>query len=211
MEGCEYVLLTEDRYEETITLYKEHFLPDEPVARSIGLEWCAEYEDLIMSELEDNMSVGIVSKSTGNLVGFRIMSIISKDEHDIDTEEVTSEKFKIVEDFLNYLAGFNNVFEHYGVEDVVHFFGLGVHRDWRKKGIGSKLMQAAMTLVANLGIGPVVITGEGSSNYSKKIFEKFGFDILAGVVFADYKINGQEVFKNLGEHKCERLYGKIVY
>ena len=164
-----------------------------------------------MSELKDNMSLGLVSKATGDLVGFRIMSIINKSEHEVDTSDVKSEKFKIIEDFLIYLAGLNNVFEHYGVEDVVHFFGIGVHRDWREKGVGSKLMKAAITLVTNLDVGPVVITGEGSSNYSKRIFEKFGFDILAEVAFSDYKVNGEVVFQNLGEHKCERLYGKIVY
>ena len=164
-----------------------------------------------MSELEDNMSIGLVSKATGELFGFRIMSVTNKDENEVDTSEVSSEKFKLIEDFLNHLAGLNNVFEHYDVEDVVHFFGIGVHRDWRGKGVGSKLMKAAMTFVANLGVGPVVVTGEGSSNYSKRIFEKFGFDILAEVAFADYKVNGEVVFQNLGEHKCERLYGKIVY
>lgn len=209
VKGCHYELILKDRYQDALNFYRDEFVPDEPVGRCISLDFGDEYQALVMSELKHNMSIALVSDITGEIVGIRMMSIMNKnDEH--DTSDLKSEKFKLIEDFLNYLADQNDVFEYYAVEDVVHFFAIGVHKDYRDKGVGSKLMKAAISLVRNLCVGPVVITGEGSSNYSKRIYEKFGFDILAEVVFADYKVNGVVVFQNLGEHKFERLYGKIV-
>lgn len=210
VEGCQYELIPEDRYDEALNLYADHFVPDEPVGAAISLEWCDEYEDLVLSELEHNMSIGLIASNTGQLVGFRMISIMNKND-DIDTRYIKNEKFKLIEDFLKYLAELANVFEHYGVEDVFHFFAIGVHRDWRQKGIGSKLMKAGMSLVANLDVGPVVVSGEGSSNYSKKIYENLNFDILTEVQYAEYKVDGVAVFQNTGEHRSERVYGKIIY
>ena len=65
-----------------------------------------------------------------------------------------------------------NIFEHYGVDDVIHFYGFGVHGDFRRSGIGEKLMKAALSFVRNLDLGNVVIKGEGTSDYSKRVFEK---------------------------------------
>ena len=210
VEGCHYELVREDRYQDMMDYYRDHFIPDEPVGRGIGFVYDEDVEALVESELKFNMSIALVSNNSGKIVGIRMMSLISKSDEPEDTSQLNSYKMKLIEDFLIYLGQLNNVFDHYGVEDAVHFFAIGVHRDYRGRGIGLKLMKAAVELVKNLDIGGVVVTGEGSSNYSKKIYEKLNFDILAEVVFEDYKVDGVTVFQNLGEHTFERLYGKVV-
>ena len=209
MEGFRYELILEDRYQDVLDFYRDHFVPDEPVGRCIGLSFVEELETLVASELRHNMSLALVSASSGEIIGVRINSIISKNDLH-DTSQIKSEKMKIIEEFLIYLGDLNNIFDHYGVEDAVHFFGIGIHREYRGNGFGTQLMKAAIALFKNLEIGGIVIKGEGSSNYSKRIYEKFEFDILAEVVYADYKVDGVVVFQNLGEHKYERLYGKVV-
>ena len=44
----------------------------------------------------------------------------------------------------------------------------------------------AMSFVEHLDLGPMVVTGEGTSNFSKRIFEELGFDTLAEIMYADY-------------------------
>ena len=103
-----------------------------------------------------------------------------------------------------------NIFDYYRVNDVIHFFGIGIRRDYRRRGFGESLMGAAICFVRNLGLGDVIIKGEGTSNFSQRVFEKIGFDILSEVVYADYKVDGKVVTTGRGDHKCEKLYGMWI-
>jgi hypothetical protein len=47
-----------------------------------------------------------------------------------------------------------------------------------------------------LGLSPVCIKGEGTSNYSQRIFEKFDFETIHTMKYDEYKIDGEIVFKN---------------
>ena len=71
-------------------------------------------------------------------------------------------------------------------------------------------MQASLVFIRNLISGTAVVTGECSSNHSKRIYEKLEFDSLAEIMFEDYKVAGEIVMNNTGEHKSMRVYGKIV-
>ena len=209
VDGCHYERILENRYQEALNFYRDMFVPDEPVMRSISFDFDEEFKGYVASGLKQNLSIALISDATGEIVGVRLMNILNKNVT-FDTANLKSEKFKLIADFILYLRSLADVFEHYSVEDVIRFSAISVHRDFRCKGIGSKLMKAAISYVGNLGLGPVVVTGEGSSNYAKRIYEKCGFDSLAEVVFADYKADGHVVFQGLEEHKLERLYGKVV-
>jgi hypothetical protein len=52
----------------------------------------------------------------------------------------------------------------------------------------------------------VCIKGEGTSNYSQRIFEKFDFEAIHTMKYDEYKIDGEIVFKNTGDNgdKCDR-------
>ena len=53
--------------------------------------------------------------------------------------------------------------------------------------------------------------GEGTSNFSKRIYEMLGFDVLVEFMYEDHKENGKIVFKNTGDNKSIKLYGKVIY
>ena len=156
------------------------------------------------------MCLALVSDSTGEIVGVRANHIISKAVK-LDKTHIKTEGIRKFINFIQYLDSLCSVFDHYNVEEVFHFLALGVHKDYRQRGIGTKMMKAAVTLVENLGLGNVIIKGDGTSNYSKRIFEKLGFDMLLEVKYEDYKENGDVVFKNMGEHKSFKVYGKKVF
>ena len=61
--------------------------------------------------------------------------------------------------------------------------------------------------LGNMGINPYFIKGEGTSNFSKKIYEKCGFETIMDYPFDEYVKDGHVVFDNTGEHKSMRVYG----
>jgi hypothetical protein len=69
-------------------------------------------------------------------------------------------------------------------------------------------MQATLLFCKELGLSPVCIKGEGTSNYSQKIFEKFGFETIHTMKYDEYKIDGEIVFKNTGDIESTKCYVK---
>ena len=100
----------------------------------------------------------------------------------------------------------------YEVEEVFDLFGLGVHRDYRKKGLGLKLMKAALIMFKTINPGPslVVVKGDASSIYSKKIYDQLGFQTIGELLMADYKEDGVSVISNTGDHKKYTIYAKAI-
>ena len=192
-----------------LEFYKGHFCPDEPINRSLNIPWDQEAIESFTESFRHNLTIALVSDDTGEIVGGRIL-IIANNNDKIDTSKYKSETLKKLMDITYHFGTLCNMFEHYKVEEMIHFFGLGVHRDYRRKGIGTKLQKAAMAFVRNMGIGPVLIRGEASSNYSRMIYERLQFECLATIVFAEYKVNGEVVLKNMEENKTYKLYGKVV-
>lgn len=72
-------------------------------------------------------------------------------------------------------------------------------------------MQAAILFIKSMNLGrPYLVKGLGDSNYSKRIFERSGFDCLGEIMFDDYKVDGEQVITNTGEHKSIKLYCQMV-
>lgn len=55
-----------------------------------------------------------------------------------------------------------------------------------------------------------VIQGDWTHNNSERIFEKIRFEILSEGCYENYKQNEEVVFKDMGNEKSVRLYGKFV-
>ena len=209
VEGCHYELIGEDRYQDMLEFYRVHFCPDEPINRSLQIPWDEENIASFLESFAHNLTIALVLDDTSEIIGGRILIIANKNDK-IDTTKYKSEKFKTLMDLTYHFGTMCDMFVHYHVEDMIHFFGLGVHREYRRKGIALKLQKAAVEFVRNMDIGPVLIRGEASSNYSQRIYEKLQFECLATIVFDEYKVNGEVVLKNMGENKTYKLYGKIV-
>ena len=208
-EGFQYMLVKKDRYEDVLDFFRDHFLPDEPLGRSLGYTSGVELRGMHRLALEDNLSIALVSRQTNKIIGGRIIRIAVRNEVP-DLSGFMSESFKKGLAIVSELDRRCNVFDHYQVEEVIHFLGFCVHRDFRRQGIGEKLMRAGICFVSNLNLGNVVIKSEGTSKYSQRVFEKVGFDMLAEVVYADCKVDGKVVTTGIGDHTCEKLYGMRI-
>ena len=209
VEGCHYELIWENRFQDILNFYRDHYVADEPINRSLSTSWDDDMQSLVLAFLKEKLSICLVSSTTGEIIGGRVCSIENK-HNTIDTTKFKSEALRKAVDMTYYFDSLCNIFDHYKVDEVIHFAKLAVHRNFRGKGIGTKLMKAAIAFVKNLQLGPLVIKGEGSSNFSQRIYERLGFDILAELKYGDYKVNGDVVVTNAGENKSEKLYGKVI-
>ena len=207
MENCEYELIREDRYDDALQFTAKHDFPDDPLCMIMDEETREMFRDVF----EHNLSLALVSTSTREIIGLRVIKIGRKDYSPIDFEKIQSEGTRKLFEFDTYKDEYFDVFAHYSVEEAFEFYGLSVHIDYRRKGIGLKLMKAALLFISSMGTGPVLVKGDCDSNYSKCIYERLGFDCLAELTFDDYnKAKGENIIIDTGKHKSFKMYGKII-
>jgi len=130
---------------------------------------------------------------------FRTTRITRRTDH-IDLEKIKSEPLKLLLNFTTYADEQADFFNHFRVDEAFHFLGLACADKYKRKGVASKLFHAQITWIRSLGMKGVVIKGEASSNYSKLIFLRENFEVLYDLKFAGFKVNGEEIIKNTGEH-----------
>lgn len=201
------MLVTENLYRKALEFTKQCFIDDEPIVKSIGLEWSDEFESMWLETFMTGLSILLLNDESGKAIGFRAIRLLKKSDK-LDIETFRDDKVKKVVRFVT--LGTDDFFAKYGTEQAIHFFGLGVAKEYRRRGIGTFLVRFAMKFIENLGINPYYIKSEGTSNFSKKSFEKCGFDTIAHYPYDEFMENGKVVFDNTGEHKSMKVYGMCI-
>ena len=135
---------------------------------------------------------------------------IGKKDKKLDTANLKPEGLRKIFECLDVLYNKCDLYQYYKVDEYLGFVALGVHKDYRRRGIGLKVQKAAVNLIKSFELGPIVVKGEGTSNFSKRIYEKLEFDVLVELMYEDHKENGEIVFQNTGDNKSVKLYGKVI-
>ena len=204
------VLLTKDRYDEALSFLKEHFVPDEPMFKSLGIQWSEELADIrFRSAFELNLSVVLEDLESHDIIAIRSTRIVKRGSRlDPNTiNDVLLRELIRAESIADERANF---FNHYGIDEAIQFLGLGVHRKHRGKGLATKLTKFYIKFLRYLGVFPVHVKVEGSSNYSKNIYQNLGFETLYELKFLNYFVDDKQVFGDTGFHKSVRCYGYKV-
>ena len=209
-EDAHLELATDKRMDAVIKFVNEEFAPDETISKSLEFVQDEEVEQIIRHTFRENLSVLLISNSTDEIIAVRLSHTTEKEGNSELKKKVKNKKFVTMLTFLTHKDEESNPFDKYGVDKAVYFVMLGVDRRYRRRGIGTKIMDAAIKFYSEIGIEPVVIKGEGTSNFSKRIYEKFGFETLHEFPYEDYKIDGEIVFNNTGEHKSCKIFAKII-
>ena len=209
VDGYHFELIREDRYEDMMNVIRRNFYPDEPMSSSLNVEWSVDVESLVLGNLKQNLSLAMVSSDTGEIVAGQVIKIASKHEP-FDKSKFNGNFVLSYDALTNHFDSILNTYEHYDVDELIWLIEFVVKREERQKGFGTKLIEAVKEFVKQLGIGPVVMRVEGTSNYSQRVFEKLGFSTLATVYYSEYKIDDKIVFVNTGEHKAFKLYCLVV-
>jgi GNAT superfamily N-acetyltransferase len=224
-EGVRLQIITADRFQDVFTHLSNNFILDEPINRAVGLEWHPDVEKFFVSALQQGLSIMATDETSGAILGVRISEIerdpragkmvasaVASNHDDDDEEEVFTtsyDKFQIVLDFINHeneVAG--DIFQRYDVDEICHFVALSVDGKARGKGLGKTLLSVAVDFAKEIGCK--LLKGEGSSQFSQKIYSRLGFDTLATVNYDDYKVDGKIVLQDTGMHTSSKIYVKVV-
>ena len=189
---------------------KTEYAPDEPLSRSLEIVFDEEIEELLRHLLRENLSILLVSNNSDEIIAGRLSTIAKKNEHSDTMKNLKNPKLFTLYTFSTHKDEELNAFDKYEVDKAVNFLILAVDRRYRRKGIATKIMDAAMKFYSEIGMERVVIKGEATSNFSKRIYEKFGFETLHEFHYEDYKVDGEVVFKKTGEHKSSKIFAKMV-
>jgi ribosomal protein S18 acetylase RimI-like enzyme len=198
-------LMSDERSDDLVTFLNEHFHPDETLAKSIGLVLDEEMDIIIKKWFSDNLSIILISDKTGEIIACRTI-VIGKKGVSIDLSQINNEKTVKIVEFVRYKRDEMDVYKRFNVDTAIDFVALGTHRDYRRQGIATKMFQAGLMFCKEIGFDTVCIKGEGTSNYSQRIYEKFNFETIHTFKYDEYKIDGEVVFKNTGEHKAMKVY-----
>ncbi|CAC5397063.1 unnamed protein product [Mytilus coruscus] len=212
-EDAHLELSSDELTNRLISFLKENFWPDEPLWKSLGLQIDEEVTRRFASRFKDNLSILLVSNTSGEIIGCITMFLDTLNEADEKADDagilqIKNEKLKKVRTFLGHKWRERDVFHHFGVKRAIHVLALATHKKYRGRGIASKFMQASLEFCKELGLTPVCIVGECTSNISQKIFEKFDFENVYTVRYDEYKVNDEIVFTNTGENKTAKFFVK---
>ncbi|KAL4225902.1 hypothetical protein ACF0H5_013890 [Mactra antiquata] len=205
VENGRLAIITPDRYAETYDIMGNHFTPDEPLCRSFGVVWDKEFERATCENLKSNVSICMISKDTNEIMGIRVIGTMKISDPPMDLSEFNYEPLRSLFTFLTHKDKEVRFFEQFGVDEAIHFFTLGVNKKYRRMGLGGKLLAAAVAMSRELGFK--VIKGEGTSNFSQRIYEKQGFETLYTLPYDSYMYNGRPVIDGTGEHTQTKIYG----
>ena len=126
----------------------------------------------------------------------------------IDLSKLTSKPLLDMLKFEKQKDDEIDFFNRFGVDEAMHFCVLGVHRDFRQKGIATKLFQASMALGVELGFKAVKV--EASSGFTQKICDKEGFTTLWEIPYDECYYNGQPMRSKTLSHTVYKIAGKAL-
>lgn len=201
-------LASDDRAEELVDFLAQHFYPDETICKSLGITIDEYMRQLLLARFNDNLSLLLISDKTNTVIGARTIKVEATDGQSVNVNNIQNEKVRKAITFLRHKNAEMDVYKYFCVDCSVHFINLVIHKDFRQRGLASTLMKAALLFVKEIGLEPVCINGEGTSNSSQKIYEKFDFEVLHTVKYEDYKVDGEIVFKDTGDNKTCKFFVK---
>lgn len=203
IEGARLAVITEDKYDDVLQVVGENFLPDEPISIAYGLERCQEWDEVVRSWLRLNLSVMMVHTDTGDVMGVTIICVSTRHA---SSPNLQHEPLRNVFRFLTDREHESDIFNKIGVDTIFHFCLIAVRRKYRQYGLGTKLMGACIELGRVLGFKAV--DSQATSNYSQKIFKRYGFEVLHEVPYVSVLHNGEPLRNKTHEHVSSQVVVK---
>lgn len=209
--GVRLVLITKEYYEKALNLARDCFFKQEALSKSLGMKWTEELEATVLQTLHLNMSLMFINEENDDAMAYftvRIASNVANTHVHLDTMQ--NKPLRYLQKYLAYCEERADFLVNYGIKEAFHFEDLVVADAYKQRGLAPKICLAAIDMIRNFGIEPVYIKVECSSKYSKRIFEKAGFEQLYEKLANTWEINGQLPFQNTREEILLIVYGLNV-
>lgn len=186
----------------------ENLCPDEELCKHTKLvddpESVASMANFWRYYLAQRMSLACYQEINGvsNLVAVNVCLVHCQGEEDNDVIE--GRAWKNVYDALIVCDQKEDIFKYLGVNKVLYAFGLVVHREYRGKRLGSRVLAAREPLALHHGLTATSTVFTGSA--SQISAERVGFETVATVTWKELAEAGLEFPKD--ETRCIKLMAK---
>ncbi|XP_040168260.1 uncharacterized protein LOC120903073 [Anopheles arabiensis] len=148
--------LTEDRFDDAIKLYTEHFLDDEPLCSYGRVRHIpASYEEILAFWhylLSEKFTIVCYKEGSKEMVGANLLSVkMASDKHDL-TDLIKTESMQKLVAVNEYMTDTVNLFERYGVDKYLTAYGLSVNSRYRGRGIATEILKARRPICRAFGL-----------------------------------------------------------
>ncbi|VDM77103.1 unnamed protein product [Strongylus vulgaris] len=200
----------------------EEFRKDEPISKSLGVTRNDIYDffyDLARNGTHGKYSTVVYDES--KLIGLSLCSLRMQNEGDPgDLPDVDTEHHDYAEKIRkgpykqhksNQLFTYVTTLELHqkrllGIESkVFNVDVLGVHKDYRRQGLGKKLLRISIDKARSEGCQWIASCATACA--SANILASMGFEVLYEIPYSHFRENGEVVFRNLHD-RC--LAGKFM-
>ncbi|EDV37500.1 uncharacterized protein Dana_GF11376 [Drosophila ananassae] len=213
-KDCPYTieLIRPEDGEAVIAMLKTFFFKDEPLNTFLDLGECKELEKYSLKPLTDNCSYKAVDKD-GKIIGIFLNGLLRRPSPDDVAGKAADgcehPKFKKILSLFDHVEDNFNIFDLYPNENLI-LDGkiLSVDTNYRGLGIAGRLTERAYQYMRENGINVYHVVC--SSHYSARVMEKLGFHEVFNMQFADYKPQGEVIFKPALPHVGIRIMAKEV-
>ncbi|XP_052866387.1 uncharacterized protein LOC128272593 [Anopheles cruzii] len=148
--------LTEDRYEDAVQLYTDHFVDDEPLCAYARLRHDPRsYEEIVgfwKHCFQERLTIVCYKEGSKELVGANLLSVAVADKKKDFRNVIQSEgTLKLVE-INEYMTSTVNLYEKYGVDKYLTAYGLSINSRYRGRGIATELLRARVPICRAYGL-----------------------------------------------------------
>ncbi|XP_052899148.1 arylalkylamine N-acetyltransferase 1 isoform X2 [Anopheles moucheti] len=204
-------VITEEDTVDVLDLLKRFFFKDEPLNTYVQLGECKELEKYCTKSLGEHSSFKAVN-SRGEIVGVILNGTIMKPQPgDEPPEKLATNcahpKFRKIMALMDHVDEMFDIFELY--PDIDRFLDckiISVDTNYRGLGIAGMLTDRALEYASLNDIKLIHVLC--SSHFSARVMEKMDFTEVFRLPYADYLVNGEQVFDPEKPHVALRILTK---
>ncbi|XP_035909737.1 dopamine N-acetyltransferase-like isoform X1 [Anopheles stephensi] len=204
-------VITEADTEDVLDLLKRFFFKDEPLNTYVQLGECKELEKYCTKSLGEHSSYKAVN-SRGEIVGVIINGTIMKPQPGDEAPAKLADgcahpKFRKIMALMDHVDEQFDIFELY--PDIDRFLDckiLSVDTNYRGMGIAGLLTDRTLEYAARNDIKLIHVLC--SSHFSARVMEKMDFTEVFRLPYADYRVDGEQVFEPEQPHVALRILTK---
>ncbi|XP_054736531.1 arylalkylamine N-acetyltransferase 1 [Anastrepha obliqua] len=203
--------VTDEDKDAVLAMLRRFFFKDEPLNKFLNLGDCPELEEYTLKCVKDNCSFKAVHNN-GELIGVFLNGLLKRPPPDAavpdkPADSCQHQKFKKILNFFDRIEENFNIFDLYpNTDTILDGKILSVNSDYRGMGIAGRLTESTLDYMKQHNIPVMHVLC--SSHYSARVMEKLGFHEVYKINYADYKVNGEVVFKPAEPHVAARILVK---
>ncbi|XP_058126033.1 arylalkylamine N-acetyltransferase 1 [Anopheles ziemanni] len=204
-------VITEADTEEVLELLKRLFFKDEPLNTYVQLGECKELEKYCTKSIHEQSSFKAVN-SRGEMVGVILNGMITKPQPGDEpppklADNCLHPKFRKIMALMDYIDEQFDIFELYpDIDRLLDCKIISVDTRYRGMGIAGMLTDRTLDYATQNGIKLLHVLC--SSHFSARVMEKMDFAEVYRLAYADYRVDGEQVFDPAKPHVAVRILTK---